>query len=109
MTNRKPFQLEPGETVSEHCHKTREQDCSHCEDTSCGDNTNPKRNKKATKKATKEYVANGGTWCPYCGFGQLEGNGLEVEEGFATQYMKCLRCHRRWTDVYRLVGFKEAE
>lgn len=61
------------------------------------------------KRTQEEYVKASGH-CPYCGSDQIEGVGsVEVEGDNAYQDIYCLKCHKSWTDEYKLVGFTESE
>lgn len=53
----------------------------------------------------KDYVDNGGLFCPWCRSKDIAGKGniLAVSSG-ATQEIECNNCHKRWTDVYCLVN-----
>jgi hypothetical protein len=53
-----------------------------------------------------EYVALGGTHCPYCRSSEIEApGGCEVDAGIATQLIVCHNCDGEWTDQYRLIGY----
>lgn len=54
-----------------------------------------------------EYVALGGTRCPYCRSGEISApGGCEVDAGIASQLMVCHNCDGEWTDQYRLTGYQ---
>jgi len=50
-----------------------------------------------------EYVAKGGVACPFCGAPDIESGPLEADGPVATAAVECQKCHRTWTDVFRLV------
>lgn len=58
----------------------------------------------------KKYLAKGAVYCPFCESDQifviteLEGNGQD-----AWQDVKCAKCGRKWTDIYKIVDIKELE
>jgi len=54
-----------------------------------------------------DYVAKGGTECPFCRCGgNLHTGELSGPDSNATAYLnvKCLDCGKEWTDVYTLTG-----
>ena len=54
----------------------------------------------------RQYVNVSGQLCPVCRSGDaLEGGGVEIDDGEATQEVTCSNCCSTWTDVYNLVGF----
>jgi len=70
-----------------------------------------------TKAAVKHHIRTAGSdRCPYCkadfGGGMIDGvqecGDLDpVENGDIEQISKCLKCGRRWMDVFRLVEVRE--
>ncbi len=60
--------------------------------------------KPLTKKIVRQYVKDGGVKCPGCGWSDLEGGFVEVQEGAAFQPMHCTNCGREWMDIYHLVN-----
>lgn len=55
---------------------------------------------------SEEYVAKGGTHCPFCGSDFISGMGVDIHAGSATQEITCLDCGANWTDVYKLTHFE---
>lgn len=64
-----------------------------------------------TIERVREYVEGGGTWCPYCGDGDItpDSDSVDIDGGCATQTIECSNCHLRWTEDYRLVGIVDSE
>jgi len=66
-----------------------------------------------TKAARRRHIQNGGQQeCPYCkveiDIDTVECGELDpVEDGDIEQTVKCLKCGRRWMDVFRLVEVHE--
>jgi len=59
---------------------------------------------------TGEYLALGGSTCPFCWVGAAGSLGeVEVEQGKAHQKLKCSTCHKQWLDLYTLTGYEETE
>jgi C4-type Zn-finger protein len=59
-----------------------------------------------------EYVAKGGTECPFCRCGgNLHTGEFSGPDGNATAYLnvKCLDCGKEWTDVYTLSSITPLE
>lgn len=52
-----------------------------------------------------EYVANGGICCPFCGSTDIEGGGVDIDVGGASQAIFCNECEAEWTDHYTLSGY----
>ena len=50
------------------------------------------------------YVARGGVACPFCGAADIESGPLEADGPEATATVECRKCHRTWTDVFRLAN-----
>ena len=57
--------------------------------------------------AEKNYIATGGTNCPYCNHDQLEGGPFTGDNGLAWQEMHCNNCGAEWKDVYTLTGIED--
>lgn len=56
------------------------------------------------------YADAGGGTCPECGSSDLDAeNSVETDSGCAWQQIRCLGCHARWCDDYKLVGFTDLE
>ncbi len=53
------------------------------------------------------YLKAGGCRCPFCGSEDVVGEGVEIDEGGATQEVSCSTCDRTWSDDYKLTGFRE--
>ncbi len=58
-------------------------------------------------EAQGTYVRQGGIKCPFCQSAEISGNSVEIDAGTASQEVSCGSCHKSWTDLYSLVGFKE--
>jgi|SRR5688572_17744762 len=54
------------------------------------------------REAKAEYLSSGGIHCPFCHSFQIEGDSFECDSGVVLQEIRCLDCHRRWEDVYKL-------
>lgn len=55
-----------------------------------------------TPEQREKYIAQGGTRCPYCGSEDLDGKGVQIDRGTATQEVMCTDCGNGWTDIYVL-------
>jgi hypothetical protein len=54
-----------------------------------------------------EYVGFGGTRCPYCRSTEIEApSSCDVDAGITTQLLVCHNCDGKWTDNYRLIGYR---
>ena len=53
----------------------------------------------------EQYVESSGKGCPFCGFWQVEGEGVDVQEGRCVQEVTCQRCLASWYDEYKLTGY----
>lgn len=60
------------------------------------------------RDSVTEYQRQGGCYCPVCGSADIEGEGVEVASGKATQVVFC-PCGATWTDTYTLSGFTALE
>ncbi len=59
---------------------------------------------KSTEDAmVAEYLKADGTRCPFCLESDLDGEGVEIEGGFAFQRIHCGGCNGSWEDKYRLI------
>lgn len=58
---------------------------------------------------SKEYVAAGGTVCPYCRSENITGSSIEVDAGGASQEIYCSDCTHCWYDTYTLTGYEAIE
>ena len=59
-----------------------------------------------SQMTSDQYVATGGTKCPFCGSEDIEGTSIDVDAGIASQEMSCNECDEGWTDEYTLTGFR---
>lgn len=57
---------------------------------------------KITYKMQQDYIDSEGSACPFCASDDIEGAGVAVESGIATQRMFCNDCEESWEDVYTL-------
>ena len=59
---------------------------------------------------SKEYAKKGGVVCPFCYSKDIEGDGkVETDSTFvgkSWQNMSCIDCEAKWTDQYKLTGYK---
>ena len=62
-----------------------------------------------TEEARKQYLEKNGVDCPFCGSDEIEGGFVDIECGSAYQPVRCLRCEKRWNDVYALQDVEEVE
>ncbi len=53
----------------------------------------------------EQYVAKGGCRCPACGSDDVEGEGVSIGAGSATQECGCNQCEAEWADTYLLTGY----
>jgi transcriptional regulator NrdR family protein len=61
-----------------------------------------------TTEQKVEYLLRDGGYCPYCGSDELQSiNSGEYEYMSVLQHTVCLRCSRRWIDIYRLHDIEE--
>lgn len=58
--------------------------------------------KPITEEVQKEYVKEGGGYCPYCRSTQVEGDSVDFEAGGIYQPMGCNACGETWVDCYHL-------
>jgi hypothetical protein len=52
-----------------------------------------------------EYLAHGGTQCPFCGSRDTAGDEVNIEAGSAWQDRFCNDCSADWQDTYTLTGY----
>jgi hypothetical protein len=52
-----------------------------------------------------EYVAHGGTQCPFCGSHDITGDEVNIDAGSAWQDVFCNDCAAEWQDTYTLTGY----
>jgi hypothetical protein len=57
----------------------------------------------------KDYVNDGGNFCPHCQSNDIEAEHFEVDSGHAWQPVSCNNCGSTWNDVYVLTGFTDFE
>lgn len=69
----------------------------------------PSRLHPVRTKATADYIASGGTKCPFCGSYDITGGSVEIDAGIAWQEVSCSGCEKTWRDDYSLVGFTETD
>jgi transposase-like protein len=63
--------------------------------------------KKTKEPLTDEqYVKKGGNCCPFCRSTNIEGEGVDVNEGGASQECTCQDCNASWYDHYDLKGYQ---
>lgn len=62
-----------------------------------------------TEQQKKEYIANDGTKCPYCGSIHIQCEGHDIDGPTALFYTTCTDCGKTWTDIYTLTGIAEDE
>jgi formate dehydrogenase maturation protein FdhE len=55
-----------------------------------------------------EYIDEPGR-CPVCRGGDLDGGFVEIDNGTASQPVRCNDCEAEWTDTYTLTGYAELE
>ena len=66
-----------------------------------------KINKGLTQKMKRAYLKSPQR-CPWCGSGDIESpSSPAVDDGIATQPVKCSHCGKCWSDIYRLVNIRE--
>lgn len=53
----------------------------------------------------EEYVACGGSKCPYCGSEDITGESFEAQGEECSQEISCNECGKSWVDIYKLSGF----
>lgn len=56
-----------------------------------------------------EYLAAGGTRCPYCRSNDISAGELSAEGREASQEVGCSRCGAVWFDVFALTGWAAAD
>lgn len=63
--------------------------------------------KEIKEEERKQYVNEGGGYCPYCKSHQYEGGSLDFECGNIYQTMLCNECGESWVDCYTLSNVLE--
>lgn len=61
------------------------------------------------KLTPDQYRDSGGVRCPNCGSENIEGQGVEVDQGSCYQPCGCNDCDAEWNDVYQLLGYDDLE
>lgn len=60
--------------------------------------------------AEKDYVADGGSCCPFCQSSNINSGAFDSgDRGSVFQNMDCADCKAKWTDDYDLVGYSKVE
>lgn len=59
-------------------------------------------------KYKTEYLASGGSGCPYCRAQEISAGSMAVDRGSIEQKVECEKCGKTWFDVYRLVDVGDA-
>lgn len=61
-----------------------------------------------TKEQKESYIQSGGACCPFCGSEDLDGHGVDINSGTASQEVMCTDCGEGWFDVYTLTHMESA-
>lgn len=61
-----------------------------------------------TKEQKESYIQSGGARCPFCGSEDLDGHGVNIDSGTASQEMMCTDCGQGWFDIYTLTNVEAA-
>ena len=56
-----------------------------------------------------QYIAHGGTHCPYCGSEEIVGGSIEIDAETAMQSITCMVCGKEWDDIYTLSTYEPFE
>jgi len=87
--------------------------CKHCgrEEAECGADPCADVILETIPESKKQslYVVAGGCKCPQCGSTNIDGEGVEIGEGTATQECGCNNCAAEWYDRYALTGYSLIE
>lgn len=59
--------------------------------------------------SNREYLDSGGTRCPSCKAGNVEGGNIDVDMLYVRQPCWCTECGAQWVDTYTLDGYTELE
>jgi hypothetical protein len=59
-------------------------------------------------KYKSEYLALGGSGCPYCRASEINAGALNVDHGGIEQKVECEKCGRAWVDIYKLIDVDDA-
>lgn len=61
--------------------------------------------RKLTDEEVADYVRKQGVVCPFCTTeGEIEGDSIEIDGGYASQEVWCKACGAEWKDLYTLAG-----
>ena len=52
-----------------------------------------------------EYVAAGGSVCPFCGSGDHDYGSWDIQASIAGQDVTCQSCESQWYAEYKLTGY----
>lgn len=55
-----------------------------------------------TEEQKKEYLDNGGEYCPFCKRYTIQKVGEDFSKDTITMEMKCNACKETWTDTFTL-------
>lgn len=55
----------------------------------------------------KEYIANGGERCPYCGTEDIQDEDTRHIGPKLVLAMICNLCDKTWEEIYQLIGYKQ--
>lgn len=61
-----------------------------------------------SEETRKAYIESGATKCPHCGSEDLDGKGVDIDSGTASQEVMCTDCGEGWVDIYTLTHVEEA-
>jgi len=61
--------------------------------------------KERAPDTNAEYLAHGGTQCPFCGSYDITGDEVNIDAGSAWQDVFCNDCPAEWQDTYNLTGY----
>ena len=61
---------------------------------------------RTVERLRKQYLANHGATCPYCGSDQIGLQDLNQAMDILTIRCSCSRCDREWHDVAKLIDVK---
>lgn len=61
-----------------------------------------------TEEARASYIQSGGACCPFCGGEDLDGHGVNIDSGTASQEVMCTDCGQGWFDIYTLTNVEAA-
>lgn len=64
---------------------------------------------KLTDQMKKDYIANKGRNCPFCGSAAMNADRLDFGSEVVTSNVTCLKCHKQWVDLFTLTGIEQRE